>query len=160
MCKDALVYSAFWQLLLLMHAPPKKAKQPSLNVTKTAQFTIKGVSGTTYVPLSDGSFPFLSFWFSSPTSDKPCFNLTKKIKISSRTEHLRESQEKVFSAWNLKGRRWRPRERREKSRKRISFPEFLQKNTASSSQVLISSLLVFMKRKGVSLYSLSHDQLK
>lgn len=96
MCKDALVYSAFRQLLLLMHAPPKKAKQPSLDVTKMAQFTMKGVSGTTYVPLSDGSFPFLSFWFSSPTSDKPCFNLTNKIKISSRTEHLRVSQEKVF----------------------------------------------------------------
>lgn len=63
-------------------------------------------------------------------SGKPCFNLKNKIKISSRTEHLRVSQEKICSTWNPKGRRKGPRQRREKSGKRtVSLLEFPRKNT-------------------------------
>lgn len=58
----------------------------------------EGGWGATYGPsfYSDGLFPFLSLWLASLSSGKPCFNLKKKkIKISSRTEHLRVSQEEV-----------------------------------------------------------------
>lgn len=84
-----------WQLPFYQRTSNRKQKRASLDVTKTFWFIVKGVYGATYVPLSDGLFPFFSLWLASLPSGKPCFNLKNKIKISSRTEHLRVSQEKV-----------------------------------------------------------------
>lgn len=115
---------------LLMHL--QKAKWASLSVTKTFQFIVKGVYGANVrmCLFQIGCFPSFLPGLPHALSGKPCFNLKNKIKISSRTDQLRVSQEKVCKTQNLKGRRTGPRGRREKSGKRtISLFEFPQKKT-------------------------------
>lgn len=123
-CEDTHIHSLHLGNFLSAHAPPQKAQRASLHEAKTLSFRAKGAEGATSAPFSDGLFPFLSLWLASLPSGEPCFDLTNKIKISSRTEHSRVSQDKVCSAQNLKGRRKGPGGRREESGKRsIGFPQ-------------------------------------
>lgn len=144
-------YTLYSGNFLFTNAPPQKGKRTSQCDKNSLGYSERGLLGNLRAFFRWAVS--LSLWPASLPSGKPCFNLKNKIKISSRTEHLKVSQEKVCNMYNLKGRRKRLRRRRETSGKRTSaFLSSLGKAPVLSSQLLISSLLLYTKRGGFMLW--------